>query len=40
MVVLLNVFRRANPRHMNDRFRRLQVLLATYMAFSHGFNDV
>ena len=39
MVILLNVFRRANPRRMNDRFRRLQVLSATYMAFSHGSND-
>ena len=39
MVILLNVFRRANPRHMNDRFRRLQVLSASYMAFSHGSND-
>jgi inorganic phosphate transporter, PiT family len=39
MVILLNVFRRANPRHMNDRFRRLQVLSAIYMAFSHGSND-
>ena len=39
MVVLLNLFRRANPRHMNDRFRRLQVLSATYMAFAHGSND-
>jgi PiT family inorganic phosphate transporter len=39
MVVLLNVFRRAHPRHLNDRFRRLQVLSAAYMAFSHGSND-
>ena len=39
MVILLNAFRRASPRHMNDRFRRLQVLSATYMAFSHGSND-
>lgn len=39
MVVILNVFRRANPRRLNDRFRRLQVLSATYMAFSHGSND-
>ncbi|HEV8546049.1 MAG TPA: inorganic phosphate transporter [Candidatus Limnocylindrales bacterium] len=39
MVVLLNIFRRANPRRMNDRFRRLQVLSASYMAFSHGSND-
>ena len=36
---LLNVFRRARPRQMNDRFRRLQVLSAAFMAFSHGSND-
>jgi inorganic phosphate transporter, PiT family len=28
-----------NPRQINDRFRRLQVLSATYMALSHGSND-
>jgi len=39
MVVLLNLFRRAHPRRLNDRFRRLQVLSAAYMAFSHGSND-
>jgi PiT family inorganic phosphate transporter len=39
MVILLNVFRRAHPARMNDRFRRLQVLSAAYMAFSHGSND-
>jgi PiT family inorganic phosphate transporter len=39
MVVLLNVFRRAHPKKINDRFRRLQVLSAGYMAFSHGSND-
>jgi PiT family inorganic phosphate transporter len=39
MVILLNVFQRANPRRLNERFRRLQVLSATYMAFSHGSND-
>jgi PiT family inorganic phosphate transporter len=39
MVVLLNVFRRANPRRLNDRFRRLQLLSAAFMAFSHGSND-
>jgi PiT family inorganic phosphate transporter len=39
MVVILNLFRRANPRHMNDRFRRLQVGSAAFMAFSHGSND-
>jgi PiT family inorganic phosphate transporter len=39
MVVILNVFRRANPRRINERFRRLQVLSAAFMAFSHGSND-
>jgi PiT family inorganic phosphate transporter len=39
MVVLFNVFRRVHPRKLNDRFRRLQVLSAAYMAFSHGSND-
>ncbi len=39
MVLILNVFRRAHPKLMNDRFRRLQVLSAAYMAFSHGSND-
>jgi PiT family inorganic phosphate transporter len=27
------------PRRINDRFRRLQVISATYMALSHGSND-
>jgi PiT family inorganic phosphate transporter len=39
MVLLLNIFRRAHPKRINDRFRRLQVLSAAYMAFSHGSND-
>jgi inorganic phosphate transporter, PiT family len=39
MVLLFNVFRNANPRRMNDRFRRLQILSAGYMAFAHGSND-
>ena len=39
MVVLLNLFQRANPRRLNDRFRRLQVVSAAFMAFSHGSND-
>jgi inorganic phosphate transporter, PiT family len=39
MVVILNVFQRANPRRLNERFRRLQVVSATYMAFAHGSND-
>ena len=39
MVLLLNVFKRAHPRRLNDRFRRLQLVSAAYMAFSHGSND-
>jgi len=39
MVLIFHVFRRAHPKTMNDRFRRLQVLSAAYMAFSHGSND-
>jgi PiT family inorganic phosphate transporter len=39
MVIIFNVFRSMNPRLLNDRFRRLQVLSASYMAFSHGSND-
>jgi inorganic phosphate transporter, PiT family len=39
MVVLLNVFRRSHPRRVNERFRRLQVISAAYMAFAHGSND-
>jgi inorganic phosphate transporter, PiT family len=39
MVVLLNIFRRAHPTRINERFRRMQVLSAAYMAFSHGSND-
>ncbi len=39
MVVLFNLFHRVHPRKLNDRFRRLQVLSAAFMAFSHGSND-
>jgi PiT family inorganic phosphate transporter len=39
MVAILNVFVRANPKHMNDRFRKLQIVSATYMALAHGSND-
>ena len=39
MVVLLNILRRGHPRRLNDRFRRLQLLSAAFMAFSHGSND-
>jgi PiT family inorganic phosphate transporter len=39
MVALLNAFKRAHPKRINDRFRRLQLISAAYMAFSHGSND-
>jgi PiT family inorganic phosphate transporter len=39
MVLIFQVFQRAHPKTINDRFRRLQVLSAAYMAFSHGSND-
>jgi inorganic phosphate transporter, PiT family len=39
MVVLLNLFRHAHPKRINDRFRRLQLVSAAFMAFSHGSND-
>jgi PiT family inorganic phosphate transporter len=39
MVVIFNVFRRAAPARLNGRFRRLQVISAAFMAFSHGSND-
>ena len=39
MVAILNLFQRANPQRLNGVFRRLQVLSAGYMAFSHGSND-
>jgi PiT family inorganic phosphate transporter len=39
MGLIFNVFRRAHPGRLNSVFRRLQVLSAAYMAFSHGSND-
>ena len=39
MGLIFNVFRRAHPGRLNAGFRRLQVLSAAYMAFSHGSND-
>jgi PiT family inorganic phosphate transporter len=39
MLVILNLFRRIHPRRLNERFRRLQVVSAAFMAFSHGSND-
>jgi PiT family inorganic phosphate transporter len=39
MGLIFNVFRRAHPGRLNSVFRRLQVISAAYMAFSHGSND-
>ena len=39
MVLIFNLFKRVHPKKMNDRFRRLQVVSAGFMAFSHGSND-
>ena len=39
MVIIYNIFRHANPGALNRRFRRLQLVSAAYMAFSHGSND-
>jgi inorganic phosphate transporter, PiT family len=39
MVLIYWLFRRGQPQRLNRRFRRLQILSASYMAFSHGSND-
>ncbi len=39
MIIIFNVLRNAHPQRLNGVFRRLQVLSAGYMAFSHGSND-
>jgi PiT family inorganic phosphate transporter len=39
MVLIYWLFRRARPSRLNERFRRLQVVSAAYMAFAHGSND-
>ncbi len=39
MGIIFNLFRRAHPGRLNSAFRRLQVLSAAWMAFSHGSND-
>jgi PiT family inorganic phosphate transporter len=39
MALLFNLFRKAHPGTLNGRFRRVQVLSAGFMAFSHGSND-
>jgi inorganic phosphate transporter, PiT family len=39
MALIFNLFRRAHPGRLNAGFRRLQVVSAAFMAFSHGSND-
>jgi len=39
MVAIYWVFQHGQPHRLNTRFRRLQILSASYMAFSHGSND-
>jgi PiT family inorganic phosphate transporter len=39
MILIFNVLRRAHPARLNAVFRRLQVVSAGFMAFSHGSND-
>jgi PiT family inorganic phosphate transporter len=39
MVIIYRLFQRGQPQRLNRRFRRLQILSASYMAFSHGSND-
>jgi len=39
MVILLWTFRKRSPSGLNKNFRRLQVVSAAFMAFSHGTAD-
>lgn len=39
MVILLWIFGKQSPVVLNDRFRSLQLVSASLMAFSHGSND-
>ncbi|MBR0032613.1 MAG: inorganic phosphate transporter, partial [Treponema sp.] len=39
MNILFRMFEKSNPHAVNDKFRKLQVLSAATMAFSHGSND-
>lgn len=39
MKLLLLLFGRFSPMVLNDRFRKMQLISATMMAFSHGSND-
>jgi PiT family inorganic phosphate transporter len=39
MVLIFWVFRKSHPSPLNQGFKRLQILSAAFMAFSHGSND-
>ena len=39
MGLLTILLRRSTPRHVNRRFKRLQLVSASWMSFSHGTND-
>ncbi len=39
MVIMMWIFRRKSPHALNKAFRKLQVLSAAFMAFSHGTAD-
>jgi PiT family inorganic phosphate transporter len=39
MVLIYWLFQRGQPARLNRRFRRLQIVSASYMAFAHGSND-
>ncbi len=39
IVIISWVFRRSIPRKLNHNFKRLQILSAAWMSFSHGMND-
>ncbi len=39
MALIYWLFRDGQPHRLNTRFRRLQIVSASYMAFSHGSND-
>lgn len=39
MTLIFWIFSRVSPSKMNNKFRRLQIVSAAMMAFSHGSND-
>jgi len=38
-ILLLNIFRKANPHHVNKYFRRFQLLSSALLSLGHGGND-